>query len=44
MDFNTHKKGNLMPYNGSINGSFEVGFGIYSVQPHALTDEPCVKS
>lgn len=23
MDFNTHKKGNLMPYNGSINGSFE---------------------
>lgn len=26
LDFKAHNKGNLLPYNGSINGSFEVRF------------------
>ena len=29
LDFKAHKKGNLLPYNGSINGSFEVGLKLF---------------
>ena len=29
LDFKAHKKGNLLPYNGSINGSFEVGLNSF---------------
>lgn len=29
LDFKAHNKGNLLPYNGSINGSLEVGLNSF---------------